>query len=138
MLPEFTAPNSVFVGQVVSCVVRVQNDASESDARVALTAEIPDGMTPEPIAIDSLSEFERTTDFFIAKYTIDSRTIRFVNVPQFAPSTILTYRFRVRADRPGAFTIRVNLTSEKQARPLTREATIRVQDVTSSKTDNAP
>jgi len=103
-------------GKEVTYVIQVANGGIVPDRQVVVTATVPAGMTPVPLGTTGPTEPPR----------FDKQTVRFPAVAELKPGQTLTYRVRVRTQKAGKATFRVEAESERHREPLTAEETTEV------------
>ena len=106
----------VAAGKEFTYVIQVANGGIAADRQVAVTAIVPDGMTPVRLGTTGPTD----------QPAFDGQTVRFPPVPEIKPGQTLTYRVRVRTKAPGKATLWVEAVSERHVQPLTAEETTEV------------
>jgi uncharacterized repeat protein (TIGR01451 family) len=104
----------VAVGKQLTYEIRLKNEWSDSFRQVAVTATLPDGMTP--VSLGTIGPDS-------TQHTRDGQTVRFDVVPEVKSGAILVYRVRALAKKPGRdFRIHVEATATDLPKPLVQEA----------------
>jgi uncharacterized repeat protein (TIGR01451 family) len=93
--------NPVNVGQAANYEIRVANNSTQPDQQAVVTVIVPSGMLP---MLDGTSGPTAPT--------LDGRNVRFAPLADIAPGGEHIYKVRVRAQQPGSFPVRFELTSQ--------------------------
>lgn len=101
------------IGGVSEYVVRVANQGTKPASGVRVAATLLGDMEP----VDARGP---------APHRVDNLTIAFEPLAKLAPSEEALYRIRVRGRREGDQRVQVQLTSDEQPAPITKEETTRV------------
>jgi uncharacterized repeat protein (TIGR01451 family) len=106
--------NPVNLGKEATYVIRIANISPQPDAQVVLSVILPPGVTP-------LLDRQFTSGPTPASQ--DGQTLRFAPLTELAPGRPQEYQVSVRAQQPGRFTVRFELTSRGLPQPLKQEQT---------------
>ncbi|MCE5269455.1 MAG: DUF11 domain-containing protein [Planctomycetaceae bacterium] len=107
--------NPVAVGNELTYEIRVTNTGTAAAQQVAVTATVPDGMTPSALGTTGST-----------KYAVDEQTVRFEPAAELRPGDSLVDRVRVRTKQPGQFRFRAEIAVPGMSSPLVKEASTEV------------
>jgi len=105
----------VNAGKELTYEIRVTNPSPNSDHQVKLTVTLPEAMAFVPLGTSGPAE-----------YQAQDRTVQFGPVAEIHAGETLTYRVRVRAEKPGTMRLRVEMSSRGQPQPVVQEETTEV------------
>jgi uncharacterized repeat protein (TIGR01451 family) len=106
--------NPVNLGKEATYVIRIANISPQPDAQVVLSVILPPGVTP-------LVDRQFTSG--PTPVSQDGQTLRFAPLAELDPGRPQVYQVSVRAQQPGRFTVRFELTSRGLPQPLKQEQT---------------
>jgi uncharacterized repeat protein (TIGR01451 family) len=111
--------NPVTVGKEVTYEIRVKNIGGSLDRNVVVEFTVPQGMTFVPLGTTAPGGSRRVTE-------VQAPTYRFDPVAEVKANETLTYRVRVRAEKPGDTVFRVRVDSDGLEQPVDGDETTQV------------
>jgi len=105
--------NPVRVGNELRYEIRLINQGTSPLRNVAVTAVVPEGMTPNPLG---------TLGHQGTQFTVQQGEVRFAPAAQLAVGETQYYYVRVRAKTPGRYRLRVEVTAAGLSQPVVKQS----------------